>query len=79
MSAVLDKVNDSSYLCKIELEVDNPGCTETIERNFCRMLGLKPTSSHLTSCNMEFEPIDDAASTVSEHESNGRSTDSYDK
>ncbi|EPB67909.1 hypothetical protein ANCCEY_13002 [Ancylostoma ceylanicum] len=32
MSAVLDKVNDSSYLCKIELEVDNPGCTEAIER-----------------------------------------------
>ncbi|KAE9418356.1 hypothetical protein Angca_001973, partial [Angiostrongylus cantonensis] len=46
MSAVLDKatkimtcrlrffmVNDSSYLCKIELEVDNPGCTDAIERS----------------------------------------------
>ncbi|RCN51947.1 hypothetical protein ANCCAN_02035 [Ancylostoma caninum] len=74
MSAVLDKVNDSSYLCKIELEVDNPGCTEAIERNFCRMLGLRPTSSHLTSCNMEFEPIDDASSVVSEHGSNGRAS-----
>ncbi|CAJ0591687.1 unnamed protein product [Cylicocyclus nassatus] len=26
------KVNDSSYLCKIELEVANPECTENIER-----------------------------------------------
>ncbi|EYC44340.1 hypothetical protein Y032_0464g1926 [Ancylostoma ceylanicum] len=74
MSAVLDKVNDSSYLCKIELEVDNPGCTEAIERNFCRMLGLRPTSSHLTSCNMEFEPIDDTSSVVSEQDSNGRAS-----
>ncbi|WKX93715.1 hypothetical protein Q1695_011181 [Nippostrongylus brasiliensis] len=72
MTAVLEKagyhspqqsyVADSSYLCKIELEVDNPGCTEAIERNFCRLLGLRPTSSHLTSCNMEFEPMDEARS-----------------
>lgn len=65
VSAILEKVTDSSYLCKIELEVDNPGCTEAIERNFCRMLGLKPTSSHLAKCNMEFEPIDDVESTSS--------------
>ncbi|XGW09837.1 hypothetical protein V3C99_011810 [Haemonchus contortus] len=68
MSAVLEKVADSSYLCKIELEVDNPGCTEAIERNFCRMLGLKPTSSHLTSCNVEFEPMDDAKSTFGQEQ-----------
>ncbi|ETN70141.1 PHD-finger [Necator americanus] len=35
------------------------------------MLGLKPTSSHLTSCNMEFEPIDDTGSVGSERDSNG--------
>ncbi|CAJ0607034.1 unnamed protein product [Cylicocyclus nassatus] len=78
MSAVLDKVNDSSYLCKIELEVDNPGCTENIERNFCRMLGLRPTSSHLSSCNMEFETADDASSVASEH-SNGRYSPAADR
>ncbi|VDM53865.1 unnamed protein product [Angiostrongylus costaricensis] len=61
----LADVNDSSYLCKIELEVDNPGCTDAIERNFCRMLGLRPTSSHLAKCNVEFEPLDDVESTSS--------------
>ncbi|KJH50540.1 PHD-finger [Dictyocaulus viviparus] len=81
MSAVLEKVTDSSYLCKIELEVDNPGCTEAIERNFCRTLGLRPTSSHLTTCNMEFEPLDDMASTSSynEYEFNGEISSSDSK
>lgn len=67
MTAVFEKVADSSYLCKIELEVDNPGCTEAIERNFCRLLGLKPTSSHLTSCNVEFESVDDLKSASLDH------------
>ncbi|KAK6060127.1 hypothetical protein COOONC_02218 [Cooperia oncophora] len=80
MSAVLEKVADSSYLCKIELEVDNPGCTEAIERNFCRMLGLKPTSSHLTSCNVEFEPVEDTKSLTlgQEHGVNGELTSAFD-
>ncbi|KAK6027833.1 PHD-finger [Ostertagia ostertagi] len=80
MSAVLEKVADSSYLCKIELEVDNPGCTEAIEKNFCRMLGLKPTSSHLTSCNVEFEPMEDVKSIThgQQHDVNGELTSAFD-
>ncbi|VDN28916.1 unnamed protein product [Cylicostephanus goldi] len=42
------------------------------------MLGLRPTSSHLSSCNMEFETADDASSVASEH-SNGRYSPAADR
>ncbi|CAI4231682.1 unnamed protein product [Auanema sp. JU1783] len=58
MAAIADKVQESAYHCKIELEVDNPGCTELIEQNFCQSLGLRPSSTHITDCSMEFEPLD---------------------
>ncbi|KAJ1365036.1 hypothetical protein KIN20_025244 [Parelaphostrongylus tenuis] len=72
MSAVLDKVNDSSYLCKIELEVDNPGCTEAIEKNFCRTLRLRPTKTPLGKCNMEFEDDVESTSSLQDQDYYGR-------
>lgn len=55
---VSDKVGESTYHCKIELEVDNPGYTEMVERNFCASQRVRPSSSHMNNCQMQFEPID---------------------
>ena len=90
------QIGESTYHCKIELEVDNPGCTEIIERSafshhlvvslpfcfriydlritffmlfpyrifpysisdFCESRRVRPSSSHMNNCQMQFEPID---------------------
>lgn len=61
MANVSTKVNDSTYLCKIVLEVESAGCTDIIEKQFCASRRLRPASSLMRDgqLKMEFEPIDE--------------------
>ncbi|PAV62950.1 hypothetical protein WR25_03853 [Diploscapter pachys] len=57
MLKIFEKVQESAYHCKIELEVDNPGISERIEQRFCQTLDLRPSNSRLYDGILEFESI----------------------
>ncbi|CAI2347284.1 unnamed protein product [Caenorhabditis sp. 36 PRJEB53466] len=40
VQAIYSKISEIAYHCKLEVEIDNPGCTEHRERLFCQSLDV---------------------------------------
>ncbi|GMT13658.1 hypothetical protein PFISCL1PPCAC_4955, partial [Pristionchus fissidentatus] len=55
VQALCERVTEYTYHCKLELEVDAPGCTTSIERNFLNET-MMVAAAALNSSNAAFKP-----------------------